>query len=74
MNNSDKAYLEEAEHWVKGEMLAIESCQLSIDHYQKQINLNQRFIKSEKEQIELKEKTIAEVKKQMEEVRNRNKE
>jgi hypothetical protein len=66
MNEEDLQFIKQTEAWIKTQMIVIESCDLNIDFYSKQIELLTRNIKAEQEEKEEKIRVLHLVKQRLE--------
>jgi hypothetical protein len=66
MNEEDLQFIKQTEAWIKTQMIVIESCDLNIDFYNKQLALLTRNIKAEQEEKDQKIKLLHLIKQRLE--------
>lgn len=73
MNQSDSAYVHSCDAWIKTQEFAIQSSENRISHLEKGIAIDIKMLEAEKEELHHKHLTMEEVKKNRQEVIDRNK-
>lgn len=71
MNKAEREYIKQCEVWFKGQELAIKSCDVNIDHLERQIKINREIIRMEKKEKAMKIRLLESVKKEFNKVRRK---